>query len=328
MPPPGDIDMGDFPELMPPPVLEALLIPSPPQIDLLNRPPSPPPPAPVPVHMNEMYYFLKTFDAENQTLKCHGSYMAKKTTRIDHTVHKILDIPKEKSILIWEEQDIANCRQLRRRKTFNEEDLHNSSILIVQVPVSNAAKSEIAAKGAYADPGAYLHALAEARNFPDRITGHFTLDYFSSEFYSGSMIARQPHGEGKKIYHNGDTYTGSFQLGQRHNHGIMTFQNGDTYEGMWENGLQHGSGTYVEKETGNTYVGGWKNDKRFGEGVTHWKVAQETERLCRICWEENAEAAFYDCGHVVACLGCARRVDQCPVCRKRVLSAMKLYYVS
>jgi hypothetical protein len=326
IPPPGDIDMGDLPELMPPPVLEALLIPSPPQLDLLNRPLSPPPPMPIPVHVKEIYYFLKVFDAETQTLKCHGSYLAKKTARVDHTVHKILDVPKEKTLLIWEEQDIANCRQLRRRKTFNEEDLHNNTIIIAQVPVNDAIKVSLAARGAFSDPGSYLHALAEARNFPDRVSGHFTLDYFSSEYYSGLMTTRQPHGEGKKIYHNGDTYTGSFQLGQRHGHGIMTFQNGDTYEGTWENGLQHGSGTYVDKETGNTYVGGWKNDKRFGEGVTHWKVAQETERLCRICYEETADAAFYDCGHVLACLGCARRIDQCPVCRKRVLSAMKLYF--
>jgi hypothetical protein len=329
MPPPlGDIDMGDLPDQIPPPVLEALLIPSPPQLELLNQAPSPPPPAPVPVHVNDVYYFLKTFDAETQSLKSHGSYLAKKTARVDHTVHKILDIPKEKNVVMWEEQDISNCRPLKRRKTFNDEDLHNSAILIVQFPVTDVIKASLAARGAFADPGSYLRSVAEARNYPDRVAGHFTLDYFSSEFYAGSMDARQPHGEGKKIYHNGDTYTGSFQLGHRHGHGIMTFQNGNTYEGMWENGTQHGNGTYVEKETGNTYVGGWKNDKRFGEGVTHWKVAQETERLCRICWEENAEAAFYDCGHVVACLGCARRVDQCPVCRKRVLSAMKLFYVS
>jgi hypothetical protein len=31
---------------------------------------------------------------------------------------------------------------------------------------------------------------------------------------------------------------------------------------------------------------------------------------------------------VVACLMCAREVQNCPVCRKRVLSAMKLYYVA
>ena len=130
------------------------------------------------------------------------------------------------------------------------------------------------------------------------------------------------------LYHSGATYQGTFQLGQRHGHGLYTFQNGDTYDGDWVDNQQHGSGTFVEAATGNTYVGGWKNDKKFGEGVTHWKNAQEEERLCRICWEDAADAAFYDCGHVVACLKCAKEVQSCPVCRKRVLCAMKLNYVA
>jgi hypothetical protein len=333
IPPPTDTEMND--DAIPPPI-DPQVIPSPPQLDLAqNRPPSPPPPGPppfapvpLPAAVSEVYFFLKIFDAEAQTLIPYGSYLVKRNARVDHTVHKILGTPKDQSLILWEEEHISCARQLRRRKTFNEEDLHNSDIIIAQVPASEEVKTKNMAQAAYSDPNTYLYALAEARNFPDLVTGHFTLDYFSSEYFSGSMRARQPHGEGKKIYHNGNTYVGSFQLGQRHGHGVMTFQNGDTYEGNWENGMQHGQGTYVEKETGNTYVGGWKNDKRHGEGVTHWKIAQETERMCRICWEENAEAAFYDCGHVVACINCARRVESCPVCRKRVLSAIKLFYAS
>ncbi|KAF2423319.1 hypothetical protein EJ08DRAFT_640301 [Tothia fuscella] len=326
IPPPLDMEMDD-PVAFP---IDPQVIPSPPPMDRgLTVPPSPPPPpAPVPTRVEEVYFFLKLFDAEAQTLKPHGSYVAKRNARIDHTVKEILGMPEKQALLIWEEEHVSCARQLRRRKTFNEEDLQNSDIIIAQVPVSDEAKAALTARAGFSDPNTYLHALAEARNFPDLVNGHYTLDYFSSEYFSGSMVARQPHGEGKKIYYNGDIYIGSFQLGQRRGHGVMTFQNGDTYKGNWENGMQHGNGTYVEKETGNTYIGGWKADKRFGEGITHWKVAQETERMCRICWEGNAEAAFYDCGHVVACINCARRVENCPVCRKRVVSAIKLFYAT
>ena len=86
--------------------------------------------------------------------------------------------------------------------------------------------------------------------------------------------------------------------------------------------------TLIEANTGNQYTGGWQFDRKFGEGITYWKAAQEAERLCRICWEEAADAVFYDCGHVVACLGCARRMETCPLCRKRVLSTVRCYYAS
>ncbi|QDS69915.1 hypothetical protein FKW77_001387 [Venturia effusa] len=281
-----------------------------------------------PTRVEDVYYFVKLFDAENQKLRPLGSFFAKKNSRVDHAVHKILGLPKEKTLLIFDEEEIATGHPLRRRKTFQEEDLHNGSILIVQRPLSDELKASLAMRGAFADPQGYLRAVADARNFPDIFNGKFTLDYFGSEYYSGELLHRIPHGKGKKIYYCGDVYTGTFQVAQRHGQGTMVFSNGDEYTGLWENNQQHGHGVFVEKETGNKYEGNWKNGKKHGKGVTHWEVAHNEERVCRICWEEAAESAFYDCGHVVACLACARRVESCPVCRRRVLGAVKLFFVS
>lgn len=329
-PPIDDTLMGDLPaELVQPVVLG---IPSPPQVDLNGNimPPlgAPPPFTNTPVRVEDIYFFVKLFDAENQKLKPLGSFLARKSSRVDHAIQKILGIPKDKTLLIFDEEEVATGHPLRRRKTFQEEDLHNGSILIAQRPVSDELKASLAARGAFADPQGYLRAVADARNFPDIVNGKFTLDYFGSEYYSGEMRHRIPHGAGKKIYHSGDVYTGTFQVAQRHGQGTMIFSNGDEYTGLWENNQQHGHGVFVEKETGNKYEGNWKAGKKHGKGVTHWEVAHNEERVCRICWEEAAESAFYDCGHVVACLACARRVESCPVCRRRVLGAVKLFFVS
>jgi hypothetical protein len=332
-PPPMDTIMGDLPpEPIMPPGLGNLIIPSPPQLDLNGNiiPPNgmPPPFAPVPIRIEDIYFFVKLFDAESQKLKPLGSFIARKNSRVDHAIQKILGIPKDKTLLMFDEEDVSTVNPLRRRKTFQEEDLHNGSILVAQRPVSDELRATLAARGAFADPQGYLRAMADARNFPGIVNGNFTLDYFGSEYYSGELLHRIPHGAGKKIYHSGDAYTGTFQIAQRHGQGTMVFANGDEYTGQWENNQQHGHGVFIEKETGNKYEGNWKNGKKHGKGVTHWEVAQNEERVCRICWEEAAESAFYDCGHVVACLACARRVESCPVCRRRVLGAVKLFYVS
>jgi len=153
-----------------------------------------------------------------------------------------------------------------------------------------------------------------------------TLDYFGSEHYVGPLFSHLAHGEGRKTHSNGDMYMGTFALGARHGKGRMVFCNGDTYDGDWVEDAQEGHGKYIEGDSGNVYEGGWLSNRKHGEGVTHWKRAEESEKLCRVCYESAAEAAFYDCGHVVACLACARKVDVCPICRKRVVSAIKLFY--
>jgi hypothetical protein len=289
---------------------------------VVERPPTPLPPP------DEIYFFIKFFDPEKQTLEPKGSYIALKGARVESTVVKILDLPSDKKIELCEEEELISTRPIRGRKSFAQNDLANTATIIYSLPLTSDQRNAIAARAAFADIQPYLAFRAKAQNFPSKLNGHFTHNYFSSQYYKGEIKNGHRHGHGYQIYHSGATYEGTFQLGQRHGHGLYTFQNGDTYDGDWVGNQQHGNGTFIEAATGNTYVGGWKNDKKFGEGVTHWKNAQETERLCRICWEESADAAFYDCGHVVACLGCARQVENCPVCRKRVLSAMKLYYVA
>ncbi|KAF2404255.1 hypothetical protein EJ06DRAFT_553169 [Trichodelitschia bisporula] len=310
---------------MPVPTLGGF-IPSPPQLDLSIPPP--PPPAAIPARAEDIIFFLKVFKPATQQLVHKGTYMARKSARIDHTVNKLLSSGKDTALQLWEENATDAAHSLRRRKTFADEELRCGAIIIVQPQMPDEIANELRERGLHTDITHFLRARSDLRNFPNWCSGRFILDYFSTERYEGDMVARQAHGIGHRVYHNGNSYRGSFVLGERQGDGVMVYANGDVYEGTWERGMQHGQGQYVEASTGNKYEGGWRHDKRHGEGVTTWKVAQETERLCRICWDEGAEAAFYDCGHVVACLGCAKRMDQCPVCRKRVLSVMKLFYVS
>lgn len=322
----GDTEMGGTQDEMPPP-------PPPPPVDIpagLMQPPPPvrvPSPEPPP---DEIYFFLKFWNPETQTLEPRGSHIALKSDKVDETVANLLSVPAEsqKKILMWEEEEISTTRSIKPRRSFSQTDLHNLSIIIVGLPLTQSQRDELASRAAFAEPASYLSYRAFARNFPHKLNGHFTYNYFSSESYKGEIKSGHHHGHGTLIYHSGATYTGTFRLGLRHGHGLHTFQNGDTYDGSWAADAQHGTGTYVEAATGNTYVGGWQANKKFGEGVTHWKNAQEAERLCRICWEEDAAAAFYDCGHVVACLTCAREVQACPVCRKRVVTVLRLFYVA
>lgn len=155
---------------------------------------------------------------------------------------------------------------------------------------------------------------------------HVVINYLSQPFYAGQMKNDVYHGEGHLIYLSGNEYTGHFEKGRREGQGTMAYQNGDVYTGSWHDNQHHGFGTYTEKRTGNVYKGNWEDGKKHGQGTTIWQVSEEESRLCRICYCNEADAAFYDCGHVVACATCARRVEDCPVCRGRVRDVVRLFY--
>lgn len=318
----------------PPPVLDTDMSgippPPPPGFPLHGSvPPPPPPPPPESVtYQEDMYFFLKVFDAQAQQLVAKGSYMTKKSENILPLVLEKLKLPSDARLNLFEEEDHITCNLISRpQRSFSQNDMQSRCIIIAANILTEAEKAALTDRAAFLDPPAFLEFCAKQRNQPHLETGHFKINYFSSDSYEGAIRNHQRHGHGKHIYFSGDVYVGAHHLSHRHGHGLMTYSNNDTYDGQWVKNQKHGQGTYTESENGNSYTGGWKEDRKFGEGITKWKAAQETERLCRVCWDEPAEAAFYDCGHVVACLGCARGVDICPVCRKRVLGSMKLYFV-
>ncbi len=150
--------------------------------------------------------------------------------------------------------------------------------------------------------------------------------YFLGRYFKGTRKYGNPHGHGKMIELSGDVYEGDFVLGKRQGQGRMVFQNGDVYEGGWHDGRMHGEGTLVYGKTGNTYVGGFRHGRRHGRGRMEYAMAEDELKLCQICYEEDIDALFYDCGHVCACQTCAKQLEDCPICRKPVINVVKMFW--
>ena len=108
--------------------------------------------------------------------------------------------------------------------------------------------------------------------------------------------------------------------------GTLTYAtSGDTYSGEFSNDLPQGQGMMHYARTGNIYEGGWKKGKWYGKGVMKFERAEAEARECAICWEEEMNTAVMPCGHLVACEGCARQVEQCPVCRRGVSGVLRIW---
>lgn len=48
-------------------------------------------------------------------------------------------------------------------------------------------------------------------------------------------------------------------------------------------------------------------------------------RLCRICCNDEYNAVFLPCGHVIACAKCASTQTKCPVCREPLQDIKRIY---
>ena len=49
------------------------------------------------------------------------------------------------------------------------------------------------------------------------------------------------------------------------------------------------------------------------------------EQQCIICMEEPRQTVLMPCGHMLACATCAAQLDDCPTCRKRITSRVRVY---
>lgn len=167
--------------------------------------------------------------------------------------------------------------------------------------------------------------------------------------YTGAYVCGMRHGKGTLISNAGSKYEGDFIQNVRHGHGKLTYPNDDIYNGPWKAGLRDGEdGEFIEHGTGNRYVGGWQEDRRWGAGTTYWKVAEEEKDLCHICYGaatdsdgdgENStgeartdpsggiNALFYPCGHVCACVMCAKQVSECPICRRKIRDVVRIWKI-
>lgn len=58
--------------------------------------------------------------------------------------------------------------------------------------------------------------------------------------------------------------------------------------------------------------------------LTDGAAAQE-EHLCRICMDSPIDCVLLECGHMVTCTKCGKRMSECPICRQYVIRAVHVF---
>ncbi|KAJ5775021.1 uncharacterized protein N7511_000032 [Penicillium nucicola] len=274
------------------------------------------------------YYFIQIFDADNQVLRTVGSFFSKLDSNVKASLRRHLKRGIRQDFLMWKRVDGANVTTVSPADTFEDVVVPHGACFIVGDKLTKDKRSQLASTGSFTSPDRLVHYLwADSRRHPIQgFTGNKTMEAtFTNDYYSGDFLKGYHHGKGTHISSTGMVYKGEFIFGRRYGQGKLDYPTGDSYNGDWVEDVCHGQGTFIEKTTGNKYVGGFKDGKRHGKGISYWEVADAELDLCQICYTEEMDAVFADCGHFCSCVTCANLVSLCPMCRKDVKKVIKIY---
>lgn len=63
-----------------------------------------------------------------------------------------------------------------------------------------------------------------------------------------------------------------------------------------------------------------ENSSEVGGGTTGME-----ENLCKICMDSPIDCVLLECGHMVTCTKCGKRMSECPICRQYVIRAVHVF---
>lgn len=66
-----------------------------------------------------------------------------------------------------------------------------------------------------------------------------------------------------------------------------------------------------------------ENQKSYGERLQLQE--EEDDSLCRICMDAVIDCVLLECGHMVTCTKCGKRMSECPICRQYVVRAVHVF---
>ncbi|KAG7471108.1 hypothetical protein MATL_G00120950 [Megalops atlanticus] len=62
-----------------------------------------------------------------------------------------------------------------------------------------------------------------------------------------------------------------------------------------------------------------------GKGTDSTDAPGMEENLCKICMDSPIDCVLLECGHMVTCTKCGKRMSECPICRQYVVRAVHVF---
>uniref|UniRef100_A0A3B1IH04 Ring finger and FYVE like domain containing E3 ubiquitin protein ligase n=1 Tax=Astyanax mexicanus TaxID=7994 RepID=A0A3B1IH04_ASTMX len=67
------------------------------------------------------------------------------------------------------------------------------------------------------------------------------------------------------------------------------------------------------------------NDQKDLHNLEPAEPSGQEENLCKICMDSPIDCVLLECGHMVTCSKCGKRMSECPICRQYVVRAVHVF---
>ncbi|KAF4086163.1 hypothetical protein AMELA_G00103070 [Ameiurus melas] len=67
------------------------------------------------------------------------------------------------------------------------------------------------------------------------------------------------------------------------------------------------------------------NDQKDLQNLDSTAAPTMEENLCKICMDSPIDCVLLECGHMVTCTKCGKRMSECPICRQYVVRAVHVF---
>lgn len=54
-------------------------------------------------------------------------------------------------------------------------------------------------------------------------------------------------------------------------------------------------------------------------------ASADDSNICKICWDQTIDCVFLECGHMVTCTSCGKRLSECPICRQYIVKCVHVF---
>ncbi len=68
-------------------------------------------------------------------------------------------------------------------------------------------------------------------------------------------------------------------------------------------------------------------NKRIYENGRRIENSNSNTNSCVICLDQIPNMTFIPCGHLATCESCSSRVQDCPICREKIVNRQKVFFV-
>lgn len=82
------------------------------------------------------------------------------------------------------------------------------------------------------------------------------------------------------------------------------------------------------------YKGACEREELMAKVLRLWRDKKELrdkiddipdENLCKICMEAPIDCVLLECGHLISCVACGKRLSECPLCRQYIVRAVRTF---